>query len=348
MLWAASVPLCYLGGLVLHLCVESPALKVLTSSHIPLLDLSLLPLGSSLEGDRSRAGWALPSTPDPGATDPGPGLAPPTLGLSTCFCVGVVRVLQRQYPVYASHPYPDASGVRISSPTALHGATSMYDMVPDVPLPYAQDPQEDRGDGWRGGRGGQSAGDLASGEYSAVYRGDGPRSRSGSGSDSGGSSGGDSGSDSSGGDSGSDGVSGSDSGSASDGSGSSDDGGSGDDDAEDDGSGSSEDELGDELIRVADDIIADMDGRVRASVVGMRGEVCVPASVRTRPCMHVRMCACACVRVRACSVFQVAEGNMGEVMQRVMDVAELNGYDNQAVVRLVDLVVDRSIAADSL
>ncbi len=39
---------------------------------------------------------------------------------------------------------------------------------------------------------------------------------------------------------------------------------------------------------------------------------------------------------------------MAEVMQRVMDVAELNGYSNQVVVRLVDLVVDRSIAADSL
>jgi hypothetical protein len=64
--------------------------------------------------------------------------------------------------------------------------------------------------------------------------------------------------------------------------------------------------------------------------------------VGTLVCVHVPS------RPRVCIASQVSESSMSEVMKRVMDAAELNGFDNVRVVRLVDLVVDRSIAADSL
>ena len=45
---------------------------------------------------------------------------------------------------------------------------------------------------------------------------------------------------------------------------------------------------------------------------------------------------------------QVSDDTMSEAIQRAMDFAELNGLDNKSVVRLIDLIVDRSIASDSL
>lgn len=263
MLWAAAVPLCCVGGMVLHLVVESPALKVLSSSHIPLLDLSLMPLAAPEIPAPQPLGYGV----DPGGSgghlggsgdvSGSSGQVPqtPSLGLSTCFCVGVVRVLQRQYPVYASHSYPDSGGASISSPAALHGAASMYDMVRDVPLPYARD---DDDVGWRTGSGGQAPGDVSAGERSSVLR------RGNDTSSDTGSSDSNDGSDT-------------DTGTGSDGTGSDDGEGSGSQgseagdgsDSEGDGEGGessqddSEEELVEDLIRAADDIIADLDGRVR-------------------------------------------------------------------------------------
>jgi hypothetical protein len=47
-------------------------------------------------------------------------------------------------------------------------------------------------------------------------------------------------------------------------------------------------------------------------------------------------------------VAQIGDNDMSEAVERAMEAGEDLGLDNAAVIRLVDLIVDRSIAADRL